>query len=397
LRILQLVPRFPYPLIDGGAIGIYKPTQAIAALGHEITMVTFPDANEQVTNSGLQELGKFCRVELVSRPLPSRNATLLRTMFKGAYPIERRMMPEMFELLKKLLSENTWDLVHVDACHMGNYGIWIKEHYGLPVILRQHNFETLIYERFAATTKNPIAKFIAFIHAKRMLKEETRIMASLKHIVAITKQDEEIMQRYVPSAEYSIIPAGVDISYFSPRNAIKEEDSILWIGGMSWEPNRDAIEFFAKEILPDIVKEHPQIRFDIVGEGTETLGIIGGNIQIHGRVPDIRGYLEKAKILICPLRIGGGMRLKLLDFFAAGKVVVSTRIGAEGNIGEDGVHILLRDDARSFAEGVNSLLSNDSLRHTIERNARELAEVQYSWGGIAKQFVSAYEHLLENH
>lgn len=396
MRILQLVPRFPFPLIDGGAIGIYKPTQAIAALGHEITMVTFPDLDPQVNNTGLKELGKFCRVELVSKPLPSRNATLLRTMFKGAYPIERRMMPELFELLKKLLNENTYDLVHVDACHMGKYGIWIKEQYGLPIILRQHNFETLIYERFAATTKNPLAKIIASIHAKRMLKEETRIIAAHDHVVAITTQDEVMMQRYVPEATYSIIPAGVDVSYFSPQDIKKEEDSILWIGGMSWEPNRDAIEFFVKEILPDVVKEHPQTRFDIVGEGTEALGIAGSNIQVHGRVADIRGYLEKARILICPLRIGGGMRLKLLDFFAAGKAVVSTHIGAEGNVGEDGIHIILRDDARSFAEGVNLLLRDESLRRKIEHNARELAEVKYSWAGIANQFVSAYERVLEN-
>ena len=395
MRILQLVPRFPYPLIDGGAIGIYKPTQAIAALGHEITMVTFPDPDPQVNNNGLIELRKFCRVELVSKPLPSRNATLLRTMFKGAYPIERRMMPEMFELLKKLLSENTYDLVHVDACHMGNYGIWIKEQYGLPVILRQHNFETLIYERFAATTKNPFAKFIASIHAKRMLKEETRIMARHDHIIAITKQDEVIMRRYVPSAEYSIIPAGVDISYFLPQDTKKEEDSILWIGGMSWGPNRDAVEFFVKEILPEVVKEHPQTRFDIVGEGTEELGISSTNIHVHGRVADIRGYLEKAKILICPLRIGGGMRLKLLDFFAAGKAVVSTRIGAEGNVAEDGVHIILRDDAASFGEGVSLLLRDEALRQRIEENARKLAEDTYSWSGIANQFVSAYDRVLQ--
>ena len=94
-------------------------------------------------------------------------------MFKGAYPIERRMMPEMYVLLDRLLQETKYDIVHIDACHMGKYGIWIKEKYRLPIVLRQHNFETQIYRRFAATTSNPIAKLVASIHAKRMLVEAT--------------------------------------------------------------------------------------------------------------------------------------------------------------------------------------------------------------------------------
>ena len=129
LQILQLAPRLPYPLSDGGAIGIYKPTEAVARLGHDITLVTFPDSNPNLTKKAVEKIARFAKIELVSKPLPSRNATLLRTVFSGAYPIERRMMPEMYVLLEKLLKNNTYDLVHLDASHMGKYGLWIKEHF----------------------------------------------------------------------------------------------------------------------------------------------------------------------------------------------------------------------------------------------------------------------------
>ncbi len=397
MRILQLSSRLPYPLTDGGAIGIYKPTEAIARLGPEITFVTYPDPDPEVTKQAVEKFSRFCRIELVSRPLPSRNSTLLRTMFSGAYPIERRMMPEMFTLLEKLLTSNSYDLVHLDASHMGKYGLWIKERFGLPVILRQHNFETLIYKRFAENAKNPFEKIVASIHAKRMLAEETRFMNGLDGVISITSEDDSKMHELAPNTKFWIIPAGVDTEYFNPQTIESEGNTILWIGGMDWDPNRDAVEFFAKEIFPLIVQRLPYTSFVIVGNGTESLTALAsrsnGKIRLLGRVPDIRSELAKAKVMICPLRVGGGMRLKLLDFFAAGKAIVSTHIGAEGNLGKNGEHLLLRDDPRSFADAVISFLESSELRGILGANARKLAEEKYSWQSIAKQFNSVYEEV----
>jgi glycosyltransferase involved in cell wall biosynthesis len=319
-------------------------------------------------------------------------------MFSGAYPIERRMMPEMFELLEKLLTSNAYDIVHLDASHMGKYGLWIKERFGLPVILRQHNFETLIYRRFAANTKNTLFKIIAQVHAKRMLAEEMRFLRGVDSVVAISFEDERLMKPIAPNTKFSVIPAGVDTDYFVPQSIESVENKILWVGGVDWDPNLDAIEFFAKEIFPLIVKVVPEATFDIVGEKTDHLQhlIASGNtnIRLHGRVPDIRPFMAKSVVMICPLRVGGGMRLKLLDFFAAGKAVVSTHIGAEGNAARDDEHILLRDDKESFAEAVIMLLKDENLRKQLGANARALAEQEYSWDSIGKRFCEVYEKVL---
>jgi glycosyltransferase involved in cell wall biosynthesis len=400
LRILQLAPRLPYPLTDGGAIGIYKPTEAVAQLGHEITFVTFPDNDSSMTEEAVRKLSQFCRVKLVSRPLPSRNVTLLRTIFSGAYPIERRMMPEMYKLLEQIISDGSFDIVHIDGAQMGKYGLWMKERFGLPVVLREHNFETLIYRRFSENAKNPLAKIITAIQSKRVYQEETTFLAGMDGIVAISSEDQRLMAEAVPKGKYRIVPAGVDVNYFHPQPHEMEEDSILWIGGMDWEPNKDAVEFFVKEIFPLIVERFPYTTFDIAGKGTESLSSLAsvpnGRIRLHGRVPDVRTLIAKAKVVICPLRVGGGMRLKLLDFFASGKALVSTRIGAEGNRGEDNRHFMLRDDPRSFAEAVKILLDNNELRYTLGRNARKLAEEMYSWHSIARQFERVYEEVLSS-
>ncbi len=151
MTILQLAPRMPYPLTDGGAIGIFNITKSLAELGHEITLVTFPLDDAEETREAVAAISKYAKVEMVSKPLPARWKVLARTVLQGAYPIERRMMPEMFELLQGILERQRFDVVHVDHAHMGKYGLWIKREYGLPIVLREHNFESLIYERFART------------------------------------------------------------------------------------------------------------------------------------------------------------------------------------------------------------------------------------------------------
>src|SRR5438046_1858506 len=103
MKILQIAARLPYPPSDGGATGIMKITEGLSHRGHNITLVTFPEPDPVTTHEAKAVFSKFCRLELVSKPLPGRSATLIRTLFRGAYPIARRMMPEMFRLLEQLI------------------------------------------------------------------------------------------------------------------------------------------------------------------------------------------------------------------------------------------------------------------------------------------------------
>lgn len=395
MRILELTPRLPWPLTDGGAVGIFKAVEATAAQGHEITLVSYPERDRLVTTEGLEQLSKFCTVRLVQAPLPSRNVTLLKTLLKGAYPVERRMVPSMFKLLRELLDSNAFDLVHVDHAHMGKYAVWIKENYGLPYVLREHNYESLIYKRFAAVQKNPAIKALTAMHGRRLMVEETRFIEEAACVIPITPQDEVLMRVRTPDQMYRVIPAGVDIEYFKP---VAEGDSktILWVGGMGWDPNKDAISFFLSEIFPLILDQAPNATFVMVGEGTERVAVpieLKGKVIARGRVPDIRPFLADAAVLAVPLRVGGGMRLKILDFLAAGKAIVSTSIGAEGNHAADGEHMLLRDTAEDFANAAVQLLHNPGMRIQLGKNGRKLVEERYSWPSIGRSFSEVYHEV----
>jgi len=400
LKILQISARLPWPLTDGGAIGIFHLARAAHEEGHDVTFLSFPLDDAALTLEGINEMSRFCDVRLVSRPLPSRLSTLLRTLFRGAYPIERRMMPEMFELITQTIAEKQFDVVHLDHSHVGKYGRWIKARYKLPIVLRQHNFETVIYERFASTEKNIFKRALGKMHGRRLRIEERAILNDVDAIAAITEQDAALMKEVAPKANYFVIPAGVDSTYFQPaRQEEVAPRTILWVGGIDWDPNRDALDYFLRMIFPIIMKLEPTTRLEVLGSGTRAFEKLttafGVAVRLHGKVPDIRKYLAAAGVLVVPLRVGGGMRVKLLEFFAAGKAVVSTSIGAEGNLARNGVEIELRDDPREFALAVVELMRNPEKAQALGISARALAEKEYGWSGVARRFTAVYESVVK--
>jgi glycosyltransferase involved in cell wall biosynthesis len=402
VKVLQLSARLPYPLTDGGAMGIYHLARSVAFEGHDVTFLSFPSPDPKETKEAIAAMSQFCRVQLVSKALPGRVPTLIRTTFRGAYPIERRMMPEMYRAIEELLTKEKFDVVHLDHSHVGKYGLWIKQKFGIPVVLRQHNFETLLYDRFAEQAPNVLTRTVARVHAKRLRIEETTILRGVDAVAAITEEDVVLMRQVAPNAKYSVVPAGVDTDFFQPTSQDQEvENKILWVGGLDWEPNLDGVTWFLKEIFPRIHRSIPEVRMDIVGSGGDRVEQVvtqyQGRIRILGRVPDIREHLAVASVMVVPLRIGGGMRLKLLDFFASGKAVVSTRIGAEGNAATDSAEVLLRDEPEAFARAVVDLLRNREQRAALGKLARRLVEARYSWNRVGEMLVAVYQKAIEEH
>jgi glycosyltransferase involved in cell wall biosynthesis len=308
------------------------------------------------------------------------------------------MMPEMFTLLRKIVEREKFDIVHVDHSHMGKYGLWLKREFGLPVVLREHNFEALIYERFARTEPNLLKRLVANIHGRRLKREEVLFLETFDAIAAITNEDATLMRQAAPHAKVRVIPAGVDTEYFKPSEREENPDSILWIGSLAWDPNYDAVRFFLTSIFPPILKTRPEATFDIVGSESQRVmklaARFGDKVRLLGQVPDIRDYLARSAVLVVPLRIGGGMRLKLLDFFSSGKAVVATSIAAEGNLAHDAIEVLIRDEPHSFATAIFELMTNRELRHRLGDSARKLVMQEYDWKKIGEDFTTLYGSVL---
>ncbi len=162
--------------------------------------------------------------------------------------------------------------------------------------------------------------------------------------------------------------------------------------------NEDAMIYFCRDILPQIKKRVPTVRLYIVGNNpTAKVRRLGNDaaVVVTGLVRDIRSFIRKAAVVVVPIRVGGGTRLKILEAMAIGRPVVSTSVGCEGLDVVPGEQILVADTTREFAEEVAGLISgNGAGRDELAARARQLVEETYDWRIIAGKLERAYEEGL---
>jgi len=161
---------------------------------------------------------------------------------------------------------------------------------------------------------------------------------------------------------------------------------LLFIGLLTYEPNRDAVAWFAREVLPLVRARRPEARFRVVGQhGSDVVDALHGisGVELAGEVPDVTPELAEAGVVVVPVRFGGGTRIKVLEAFAHGVPVVSTTVGCEGLDVEDGRHVLLADDPPSLAAACLRLLEDEERRTALSAQAGDLWQRRYRWTVIA--------------
>ena len=206
------------------------------------------------------------------------------------------------------------------------------------------------------------------------------------------------MARWVDAERITVVPTGVDLAQYRPAGTQPEASLplITFVGAMDWEPNVDGVEYFCSEVWPAIKAEVPQARFRIVGRNPDrrVQKWASDSIEVTGRVPSVVEHLHESAVVIVPLRIGGGTRLKIYEAMATAKAVVSTTIGAEGLDVHHGRDIMLADDPRAFAQAVIMLLRDPDLRRRYEQAAAETAAC-YDWPAIGERFSEVLQAVAE--
>jgi polysaccharide biosynthesis protein PslH len=227
------------------------------------------------------------------------------------------------------------------------------------------------------------------LEAGRMRRYECSSIGKFQQVIAVSEQDREYMSRYMPAEKISVVPTGVDLNQFSGSSGKQaSEPLVMFTGTMNFEPNMDAVEYFCREIWPRVLKAVPNARFRIVGKEpvAAVRRLASDTVEVTGTVPSVVDHLQQAWVLVVPLRMGGGTRLKIYEGMAIGRATVSTTIGAEGLDVRNGKDIILADETDSFANAVITLLLQPDLRKCYERAAAE-AVTQFGWSSVAETFV----------
>ena len=318
---------------------------------------------------------------------------LRRLPEEAPYAVSRFASGKVRERLKSCLSQQRPDVVVADFL---DAAINLPEHLEAPSVLFQHNVESEIWRRHASNGSSGIKKLVYGVESSKMLRYEKKAVSQFDHVIAVSDHDKQLISAWVEAKRITVVPTGVDTEQFCPgQQPIQEKPLVVFVGAMDWEPNVDAVNYFCAEIWPKILAKVPGTRFRIVGRNPDrrVRALAAPSVEVTGRVPSVVEHLREAAVVVVPLRVGGGTRIKIYEAMAVGKAVVSTTVGAEGLDVHHGQDIVLSDQPGDFAESVAGLLRDAEARGRLGRAAKELA-AKYGWPVIGAKFKAILQNVI---
>jgi sugar transferase (PEP-CTERM/EpsH1 system associated) len=378
MRLLVAAPRFPWPLDKGDRLTVYNLLQHFGRR-HSVALVCFLEPGQDP--GWVRELdGVVERLEVV--PLRRAGAyarAALGLASRRPLQVHYYYSRAMARRLRSVIEEFRPDLVYAHTIRMAEY---LAEERPGPGILAMQISMALNYGRLARHARSPLRRAAYRIEAKRAQRYEPRIAARFDRCLLISEADVAALGSPRPG-NVLINPHGVDFAYFTPTpGAAGEEGRIVFTGNLAYPPNADAAEWFAAEILPRVRREVPGARLAVVGvdpPGRLLALAADPAVEVTGRVPDLRPYLERGLVGIDPLRVGAGLQNKVLEGMSMGLPMVVTSIANEGIGAVPGEEVLVADDPPAFAAAVVRLLQDPGLRRGLGARARRAIEQRWSW------------------
>ena len=300
------------------------------------------------------------------------------------------------EVVRKACERELPDAIHIEQLHtyycLRPHIPWLKSK-GVKIVLDSHNIEFQSFEdslEIYGLLKRTGGRFLVS-HMKRLEIEAAR---KADAIFACSSLDAEFFKEY--NLHTYVVPNGIDSSEF--QIVSKEQKPILlFIGGVGYPPNADALEYYLTEIHPKIREKIPAVKLLAVGADKKSLQathVDASSVEPLGFVDDIRPYLNQALIGICPIRYGSGTRIKIMTYMAAGLPVVSTTKGAEGVAYTNGKDIVLADDPTDFANAIIKLWSDSQYREEIAKSGHDFILKHYDWNVLGAKLGAAYKEII---
>ena len=307
-----------------------------------------------------------------------------------------------FSLRVKKKVRELKELLQLDAGYVFDpwADLWTSEAISeLPILLDVCDCRSLYYERQLNTGTYT---FLQRLRIKQLLRRfrgyEKNLLATYPLSTVVSPLDKQALEQLSPKSHTEVIPNGVDLDMFAPVSNIEEEPkTLILFGNMDFLPNYDAAIHFAKDILPLVQEKHPETKFLIVGTNPlpEVLSLSKlKGVEVTGRVPDLKEYIQRATMLVAPMRYGAGIKNKVLEAMAVEKPVVTNSMGVEAMHPQVRKLLCVADNNISFARHVCNLLDSPEDRKKLGKMGREAMGELHSWDSVANSYEKLFKELV---
>jgi len=397
MKILILSTKIPWPPRDGGAIATLNLAVGLARTGADVTLLTmntrkhyFPA--DQIP-AQIKDLIHIRSVDIDTRVKPLK---LFKNFLFSSYPyIAERFISDSFRLeLEKCLEEIRFDIIQIEGPYLEYYRQYIS---GDQVIsLRAHNLEHRIWDLRARNQKNPLKSLYFNSLSRRIFKLENKLLKEIDLLVPISESDEQLFSKMQHNLPVLVSPTGLDPAIY-PLSNTEEEIRLFFIGALDWAPNQEGLDWFFSKIWPEINAQWPDMVLHLAGRNSSSY--LGGEpppgVYPEGEVEDAISFFMQNNVMIVPLLSGSGIRIKILEAMAMGKVVISTSIGASGLGAKNGEHLFIADTPEDFLKVLKSLIDQPRLMHETGHQARQFIMEKFDNLVHSKNLISFYKAQLK--
>lgn len=399
MRILQLCKKFPFPLKDGESIAVTHLSRALNDLGCEVTLLSMNTTKHYCDIRTLPE--SFNHYRQLHAVKVNNNTNWFSAFFnifsRESYHITRFISDEFEQKLKEVLKNNTFDVVQLETPILSSYIPVIRKHSKALIAMRSHNVEYEIWDRFAENQKFFPLRWYLKKAADKLRFFEQKHLNNYDLVLGLTARDLNILKHEGLRKPSSVIPIGLDVRDYQPDfSCYKKAPSISFIGSLDWMPNQEGLKWFVENVWDTLIEKYPDLTLHVAGRNTPSWvkSLRKKGVVIHGEVPDSKKFINEHSIMVVPLFSGSGMRVKILEGMALGKVVITTELGLEGIDAEDGKEVLISNSPEGFIYHISNCLEKQSEMPALGQRAQELVATTYDNIQIGKKLVNIYKKHL---
>ncbi|MDX1667190.1 MAG: glycosyltransferase family 4 protein [Saprospiraceae bacterium] len=395
MKILQVCKKFPHPAKDGESIAVTSLGRALHHSGCKLSLLAMNTAKHPFRGRNLPDaLNFYDDVGMVDVDNRLRVWDAFLNLFsRDSYHISRFESQGFARRLQRVLREREYDIIQLETLFLVPYIPLIRKETGAPIALRAHNVEYEIWDRISQNAVSGPRKWYLQYLTKKLKRFEKASIGTCDVLLPITEKDLQTFQRLGYRGRAQVIPIGINTEEYRPDYSVFDRPpSMGFIGSLDWMPNREGLDWFLDSIWPRLLTSFPELRLHVAGRNTPASlrDSKRAGLVIHGEVPDARAFINQHSLLLVPLLSGSGMRVKILEAMALGKVVITTRLGLEGIEARDGRELMVADTASEFASKLQLFHRQGAQMRAMGQRARQFVETRYHSREIASRLRELY-------